>query len=80
MAGRYATEDAVRRLFATIDRGGPGWSLIGCDNAGPRPACTFADPGQGQRLVLFYDSAKLGHPHAVVDAELIADDPTAAVQ
>jgi len=30
--------------------------------------------------VLFYDSARLGRPRAVVDAEFIADDPTAAVQ
>jgi hypothetical protein len=79
-AGRYATDPAVRRLFASLNPGGPGWSLTACDNAGPRPARTFADAGQGQRLVLFYDSEKLGQPDAVVDVELIADDPTAEVQ
>jgi hypothetical protein len=79
-AGRYATDKAVRELFGTITSGGPRWSLIGCDNAGPRPACTFGDPGQGQRLVLFYDADRLGQPDAVVDVEFIADDPTMPVQ
>ena len=79
-AGQYATAAAVRQLFREVDEGGPGWSLTGCDNAGPRPACTFSDPGQGQRLVLFYDSARLGQPRAILEAEFIADDPTAPVQ
>jgi hypothetical protein len=73
-------EAAVRKLFRTIDVGGPRWSLLGCDNAGPRPACTFSDPGQGQRLVLFYDPDRLGRPRAVVDVEFIADDPSMATQ
>ena len=79
-AGRYATQAAVRELFGAIDPGGPGWALVGCDNAGPRPACTFADRGQGQRLVLFYDSAKLGQPRAVLDVDFLSDEPTLATQ
>ena len=79
-AARYATQSAVDKVFGAIDPGGPSWSLVGCDNAGPRPACTFSDPGQGQRLVLFYDSTKLAQPRAIVDAELIPDDPSAPTQ
>jgi hypothetical protein len=79
-AGRYATDAAIREWFGAISSGGPGWALIGCDNAGPRPACTFGDPGQGQRLVLFYDADRLGRPRAVVDVEFILDDPTVQVQ
>jgi hypothetical protein len=79
-ARRYATAAAVKKLFGTIDRGGPGWSLVGCDNAGPQPACTFIDRGQGQRLVIFYDAYKLGQPRAVLDLEFISDKPTLATQ
>ncbi|WP_344139957.1 hypothetical protein [Pedococcus bigeumensis] len=70
----------MKKLFGTMDRGGPGWSLVGCDNAGPQPACTFIDRGQGQRLVIFYDAYKLGQPRAVLDLEFISDNPTLATQ
>ena len=79
-ARRYATAAAVKKLFGTIDRGGPGWTLVGCDNAGPQPACTFIDRGQGQRLVILYDAYKLGQPRAVLDLEFISDNPTLATQ
>lgn len=72
----YATEAAMNKLFGAKGRGGPGWSLLGCDNAGPLPACTFSDRQTKQRLVLFYDADKLAAPRAVLDLEFISDFPS----
>ena len=77
-AGYYTTAAALTKMFEGLDRGGPGWSLIGCDNAGPRPACTFIEREQEKRLVLFYDAYKLGQPGAVLDLEFISDIPAPA--
>ncbi|MFC8502475.1 hypothetical protein ACFUC1_08950 [Pedococcus sp. NPDC057267] len=63
------------KLFGAAAVGGPGWSLLGCDNAGPLPACTFSDRQTKQRLVLFYDADKLTRPRAVLDLEFISDAP-----
>ena len=79
-ATHFATAPAVQQLFGWLARGGPGWSLVGCDNAGPRPACTFIDRESGRRLVLFYDAYKLGRPHAVLDLEILPTVATPTTQ
>jgi hypothetical protein len=79
-AAHYANAQAVQQLFGWLTRGGPGWSLVGCDNAGPRPACTFIDRESGRRLVLFYDAYELGRPHAVLDLEVLPAVPTPTTQ
>lgn len=75
-AGRYATPAAVEKLFGVMAGGGPRWSLLACDNAGPMPACTFSDRQAKQRLVLFYDAEKLARPRAVLDLEFLSDQST----
>ena len=75
-AGWYATPGAMKKLFGAMGRGGPGWLLLGCDNAGPMPACTFGDRQAQRRLVLFYDADKLAQPRAVLDLEFLSDHPT----
>lgn len=69
-AQRYADSYAVDALFSEVR--GLGWVLAGCDNAGPRPACTYRHTATGERVVLFYDAEALGRPGAVVAVEFLA--------